>query len=392
MATAAAAAIGAGASQVTQMMEALVAVQGINTATATISQLLSRIDAGFLSYHISFEVAKEFTDMVDVLLTDSSHGIMKSVILPNQTPGLGYHYWYPIDAKKRALCSQCYVTLKKNKMTNQNGEEYYYTGYISPRSWGKEALESMTKRLLATTKSEIVVGNIVMKPWGASLVRSKHSLSPDDKDGKLMQRSIMQNKGIEYIMGKFFESQVDNVQNSSQEEIINNCILNNKVIICGEPNIGKSHMGYLIKQKLDRETKTKAILIPSFDPSMNNVNIIDLILSRGSLHTPVIIVLNELDKVLNKIIEGKNYKPGVYSHARDVNTWNDLMDTIHRTKYVFFVATTNKTPQELYNMCNETNNARMIRKNRFDFYLHMYKNDGVAKVDKIEIGDKGPIC
>ena len=107
-------AIGAGASQVTQMMEALVAVQGINTATATISQLLSRIDSGFLSYHISFEVAKEFTDMVDVLLTDSSHGIMNSVILPNQTPGLGYHYWYPIDAKKRAFGSQCYVTLKKN--------------------------------------------------------------------------------------------------------------------------------------------------------------------------------------------------------------------------------------------------------------------------------------
>ena len=73
-----------------------------------------------------------------------------------------------------------------------------------------------------------------------------------------------------------------------------------------------------------------------------------------------------LNKVMN---QHQNFDPRTL-HTRDKSSWNNMMDSIHNTKNVILIATTQKSPKELYQQIGVENHC-MIREGRIDKFILM---------------------
>ena len=107
----------------------------------------------------------------------------------------------------------------------------------------------------------------------------------------------------------------------------------------------------------------------NFNPSSPGVNIIKLAVEQATKTNPVIIVINEVDTMYEKVYGVNHADTTRTAHTEDVNTFHSMIDALVGSPYIITIWTTNKTKEELD--ANEPNYKNFYRKGRVNFFLHM---------------------
>ena len=150
-------------------------------------------------------------------------------------------------------------------------------------------------------------------------------------------------------------------------EQYNKSINNSHVcILFGRPNTGKSMVSLLLAKKL------KSYYCKSYKPT-DPGDSIDLLYSivNPNSNTPLVILLDEFDIILDKIHNKKTEKNKlpVLTEVTDKTSWNQLFDNISIGFYPFtiFILTTNLNPVDI----NHLYDSSYIREKRCDLILEM---------------------
>jgi SpoVK/Ycf46/Vps4 family AAA+-type ATPase len=181
---------------------------------------------------------------------------------------------------------------------------------------------------------------------------------------------IGQQNIVRYIFRHFVELPVDLPQSIiSPVNCYDNIEIakktNIKLVISGKRGIGKTYIGYAIKKVLDTYFNCTSRLYDDFNPKSIGVNIETLALRYSSKQSPIIIVINEFDVIMDYALDSHKqmFDPRL-CHARDKSELNNMLDKISRTPYVILVCTTEKQIDDL-----ATGDKRsFLRYGRFDFY------------------------
>lgn len=166
---------------------------------------------------------------------------------------------------------------------------------------------------------------------------------------------------------------LDHIINSYNE----NKSYNVKLIIHGERGTGKTYIGRLLKKRLD-SLNYNAQLFDDFDPSSTGVNIQELILNKASISTPVIMVIDEIDKAYDKITTQETVYDNRLQYTRNKQSFNGMLDLVGDTKYIIAIYTTEKTLDQLRE--NEEH-LSFFRQGRVDFFVHMTATDSTITVN-----------
>lgn len=142
----------------------------------------------------------------------------------------------------------------------------------------------------------------------------------------------------------------------------------NKITVCwidGKSNVGKSTVARYMAQQLD------GVLCTSYKPWMNNHSIAGVIAGLSLNSTmPLIILLDEVDKFLNEIIEDKRVVIDTRSCEWSGNkpSWNRYWDDLHspQNQYVIIILTSN-TPCSYYDKIDTS----LLRQGRIDLRINM---------------------
>ena len=152
---------------------------------------------------------------------------------------------------------------------------------------------------------------------------------------------------------------------------------NTKVIIYGERGTGKTYISKLVKNLIDTNLHLDSLLYDDFDPSSIGVNIKKIALKNANENTPVIIVINEIDRIFYDIIYEKkqSYNSQGY-HTKNKASFNNMMDSIADTNNVILICTTEKSRLSLE---NNSEYLSFFRKGRIDFFINMTFNESIIE-------------
>lgn len=133
-----------------------------------------------------------------------------------------------------------------------------------------------------------------------------------------------------------------------------------KVFLAGEPGSGKTFFSYLMAQKLD------CYFCDTYDPYLPSSSFMEVYNScKLKPEKPLIVVLDEVDILLNKIM--KNQAQTHEKYCREIHdklSWNNFMDKIDYGlyPYVIFVMNSNMSKDKLMS----TTDPSLLRKGRID--------------------------
>jgi hypothetical protein len=114
------------------------------------------------------------------------------------------------------------------------------------------------------------------------------------------------------------------------------------VLVHGPPNSGKSTLAILLAKEL------RAGFCPIFDPTEPGSNIFNLHSNIGpDQNTPLIVVLEEFDIMIQKIHEGIPSHRDIEIFMKNKSSYNTAMDMINNGLYpnMIIIMTTNKCPE-----------------------------------------------
>ncbi len=325
-----------------------------------ISQIssLSSKDDWYDCYHNYNEFGEEYTDIIDNILNDPNHGKMgpaRIISLNKKVPGEGVHYYYRYDISDRSAwfsidswkISFHRVGLRKVRKEINGRVSYHYVSWSSPSDHGIDSFTELRRKIMVPKQGSIRVVSIDISSHDPSLLW----LTKICKNSKPNQIFAMKK-----IVEKWNEENDFNV----------------KTIIYGEKGVGKTYTAMLLKKYIDEKFPNAYVrLYDDFDPSAIGVNIKKLALSYASENSPVVLVVNEIDIIYEKVImDNESYDPRE-QHTRNKQSFNNMLDTIANTKYVISIFTTEKSPEELR---ENKKFVSFMRKGRVDFFLQMTMN------------------
>jgi hypothetical protein len=158
-----------------------------------------------------------------------------------------------------------------------------------------------------------------------------------------------------------------------QEKIINEMLdiyKKNKFLTCclyGKVGVGKTCIGHLLAKK------TESYLCNNFNPSQPGETLDNLYsYSDKSYQSPLIIIIDEFDKIIKDINESKikNHKH-IPIFVKDKQSWNNFLDSIERGQYpnTILILTSNISPDEINKL-----DPCYIRKGRVQYFREVFNN------------------
>lgn len=144
---------------------------------------------------------------------------------------------------------------------------------------------------------------------------------------------------------------------------------NIKVIIHGKRGIGKSYLGCILKRYIETTRPLSCVrLYDDFNPTSIGVNIRTLALSTATKETPVIIIINEIDTVFNKVLDPQEPFDPRLQHTRNKNEFHNMLDNIGLTPFVIAIYTTELSFEQIV---KNNNYGSFIRPGRIDLFVEM---------------------
>lgn len=211
--------------------------------------------------------------------------------------------------------------------------------------------------------------------------KDKEETNPDTKSNALVQKEIYKHKQIhlvtrygsmgyfEYNLRKIDLTLVHGVEHKffkKQEELYKSIMMFYKtqnyckVFLAGPPGSGKTFFSYLMAQKLD------CYLCDTYDPYLPSSSFMEVYNScKVKPEKPLIIVLDEVDILLNKIMTRQAQTHEKYCREiHDKLSWNNFMDKIDYGlyPYVIFVMNSNLSKDKVM---GETDPS-LLRNGRID--------------------------
>jgi hypothetical protein len=262
-------------------------------------------------YHKYFTFGSEYTHRIDQILSDPNHGKMGPfiVIAPGKhIPGPGYHRYYINRRRiyKSMEDHQHYVGLEKIRMEDQ--DQYYYLAWISPLKFGVEALQDLERKIMNSDDQYVQTISIDViddHPQLTGMTKICHSPHP--------HQEVIINEILRYWT-------IDHDYNA-------------KILIMGPSGCGKSYIGLLLKKIIGGHIR----LYDDFDPTIANLNVNQLILNYASMDTPVILVINEINLLYDRVITSCSSK------IRPLPRFINLLDTIASTPHVIIIYTSSRS-------------------------------------------------
>jgi hypothetical protein len=155
---------------------------------------------------------------------------------------------------------------------------------------------------------------------------------------------------------------------------------NVKLLITGERGSQKTYMGKVIKKMLNAYSSNivpkgqiNASLIDNFNPKDYGVNIETMILNKATEDTPVIIVINEYDTIMDYVVDTtKQMYDFRLCHAKDKSTFNNMLDNLGDTQYCITIFTSETSVSDL--LGKNPDFKSFLRKGRVDYYVSMTKD------------------
>lgn len=322
-------------------------------------------------------ISEDATSTIDLLLMNNNHSQLgqTSLQLGNRLlPGLGYHYYYLEHSENRSRLSSWtrYITLIKKEKDSKGSQKqtqninYYVLIFSSPN---KDISEKFKQKLFSTEQNYIKAIHIDTSGYEVRETLVSRSCGTPQKH---------QQEAIQEIVNHWTDQK--------------NIHLNTKVILSGSSGVGKSYTGELLKKYLENRVDS---LLPisfiqlfiDFNPSTPGLDIDTVVLSKASLESPVIIIINEIDQIYEQVFQSNRRYESRTSHTDSKVSFNNMLDSISRTPYVITIFTTEKNPEYFlsFNGINSTYDYRpFIRQGRVDFFLRMTRN-GSTRQETINI-------
>ena len=298
------------------------------------------------SIRYRFEPSK--TDTLDSFLAESNHASVCNKIIKSKhasIPGEGAHrYYYHPKSDRRFWNKHKNIFLLKHKENKDDDDDVksVYTAYIFP---GYEyILRQLLNDLDRMSENDVRVKSIDTSDTSPKIIEINKICK---------QPRLYQEDALKFILDEYTEFTDFNV----------------KTIIYGKRGSGKTFMGRLISKRM---RNCSPLLFDDFDPSTIGVNIATLILNQATKMTPVIIVINEIDVIYNKVInEDPGFDPRL-QHTKDKQTFNNMLDLIESTKYCITIFTTEKNPHKFQH--DHDDFKSFMRHGRLDFVINMENN------------------
>ena len=144
---------------------------------------------------------------------------------------------------------------------------------------------------------------------------------------------------------------------------------NTKILIYGVRGTGKTYVGRLLKKKLIRTNGTcDPLLFDDFNPCSVAVNINTLAIAKASVNTPVIILINEIDKIYDRVLSGIETHDNRLQHARNRTEFHTMKDNIGDKRNIVAIYT---MEPDIMSMYDNENYASFFRPGRVDFFVHL---------------------
>lgn len=301
-----------------------------------------------------------WTNSIDMMLVTYGAAIIDDTLIDQanrRLPAVGsenkVYYIFPNNCRNRTD----YITFIKKKENIDNRESIYYVCAVSMNQ-GKtfeQALVEINKQSL----DKIRVLSIDTSSCTPCLFQSE---KPH------MKQKPHQKIAIRKIIRAYIESPIKNA----------------KVMIFGHRGTSKSYTGILLKRKLEKyydkyhNLQPLIQVVDNFNPSWIGINIRTMILSKARPDTPMIVIIDEIDKAYEKAVsDAVNYDPRL-SHTASKQEFNNMLDSIGTTENLIIIYTTEKNPLELSRIHGDYKS--FMRKGRIDFFLH-FTHDSCTKYE-----------
>jgi hypothetical protein len=148
---------------------------------------------------------------------------------------------------------------------------------------------------------------------------------------------------------------------------------NTKVMLYGDRGVGKTYVAKLLKKYIETiKPSTNVQLFDDFNPSTIAVNVNTMVLQKATDITPVILVINEIDTVYDKVISGQEPFDHRLQHSRNKQEFHNMLDAIGNKKHVIAIYTMEQDPLKLYKDVAYTS---FMRNGRVDFFIKITEDD-----------------
>jgi hypothetical protein len=157
------------------------------------------------------------------------------------------------------------------------------------------------------------------------------------------------------------------------------------VLLYGEPGTGKSVIALIIAKKLN------GVICDVYDPTEVGISFQQVYdIAKPKQNSPLILLINELDKKLDFIISNPNSAKHKWLRVeiRDKTTWNDWFEKIYRKQFIIALYTSNKPPEYFDDI-----DSSLIRPGRIDFKIEIknktimnnYVSDNYDDIIKVDV-------
>jgi hypothetical protein len=289
-----------------------------------------------------FSFSEVLTDMIDDLIIAQIKKISRKLVNEHQksVPDCGT-YPYSFKTSDNKLLR---VTLLKTIKKTENNKKFYIYNARSTKQKNLDKFIEYLKNQIPEDKVEVVsIDTSDTTPKTIKLTK----ICGEPKDN--------QNKALDYILRHY------NKENK----------FNTKIVISGTRGMGKSYVGRLLKKKLEKDNpELNVLLYDDFNPSSIGVNINLVALKHAKKDTPVIILINEIDRVFDLVMEEKEGFDPRLQHTRNRSEFHNMLDSIGDVPNVIAIYTT-----EMSDINEKEDYRSFVRKGRVDMFLKMSEND-----------------
>lgn len=280
-----------------------------------------------------------YTDIIDSILIREGNIINRIPVGQNiYTPGLGYHY-YPYHGY--------WITLQKRETDDEDKRPYYrcYVWNLTSKDNYDKTYRHFEKTIFELDPNKVETIHIS----GAGFKTTTTSVYKLCSSEQPTQTFVLNE-----IMKQYTEHH------------------NTAFLLTGAPGTRKSYTARLLKKRLDEIYGPGASkLYDDFNPSAIGVDITEVALKYAAATSPVIIVIDEVDKCFEETRIVKQNIMGKTSYTDNKHTFNNLIDTIRSINNVILLMTSN-VPYDKLMECEE--NHSYLRTGRIDHIINMEMN------------------
>ena len=296
----------------------------------SIDQYMSKESDGSIPwydiYHTYMIFDETYTTKIDELLmknlVKNGYKFNKCIDKHNKiTPAPGtYTYWF-----KMKFFGKSTVTFIKLKLKNSPNDKETFIYQI--KSDDISSLKKVRKRLdNMKDRDEISVISIdTSKDTPTAMTLTKMCKPPREN----------QIQGLDLIHNAWVRKNYESL----------------KVVLSGKPGVGKTYVARLLKKHIESEymrmhpqetNHVNVRLYEDFNPGSIGVNVKTMVLEHADKYTPVILIINEIDKYYDEVNNPVQSFDSRLKHTRDVGTFHNMLDDIDSKKNVIAIFTTEK--------------------------------------------------